>query len=273
MNPFLELLQSRPRVKGDLPLGSWLMTASPLCAEAMGRAGYDWLVIDREHVPIDHGLCLNLLQAIAGTPSLAVVRVPWNDSVQIKQTLDLGAQTLLIPFIQSLDEAKAAVAAIFYPPQGIRGFAAMTRASGFGGIDSYAEWANKTVACILQLETVEAIESLEAIAALEGVGALFVGPGDLAASMGYAGQVTEPVVKAKIQEAAQRANRANKPIGIVGANPALVAEYRAMGFDFVALASDLGLMMKAARGGVSEVRSLFGKISRSGTDSLVEGVY
>lgn len=249
-NPFKPLL-----ARGAPPVGTWVMSASPLVAEAIGCAGYDWGVLDMEHTPIDLLGLVHLLQAVAGTSMVPVTRVPWNDTVMLKRVLDAGAQTLLIPFVQNADEARAAVAACRYPPQGIRGMAGMSRASRFGTAPNYLTTANEGISVIVQLETPAAITQLEAIAGVDGVDALFIGPGDLSATMGHVGQLTHPEVLALTRDAVARAKAAGKPIGTVGGTPEVVATYREMGFDFLAIASDLGLLMRGAQAALTAVRT------------------
>ncbi len=252
MNAFAQLLKQRARAT---PVGTWVMSASPLVAEAIGTAGFDWAVLDMEHSPIDLMGLVHLLQAVGNTPMLPVVRVPWNDSVTVKRVLDAGATTLLFPFIQNADEAQRAVAATRYPPAGVRGMAGMGRASRFGTTANYFKTANDGVCSLLQLETTTAIANLEAIAAVPGVDALFVGPADLSGTMGLPGQLDHPDVLAQMADAAKRANALGMPIGSVGGTPDTVAKYRAMGYDYVAVASDLGLLMRAAQAVAQALRA------------------
>lgn len=252
MNPFQQLLSSAGSAP---PVGTWIMSASPLVAEAIGCAGFDWGVVDMEHTPIDLMNLVNMLQALAGTKLVPVVRVPWNDTVGIKRVLDAGAQTLLIPFVQNAEEARAAAAACRYPPEGTRGMAGMSRASRFGTAPNYLTKANEGITVIVQLETAEAIANVDEIAAVEGIDALFVGPGDLSATMGYVGQLTHPEVIKLTRHAVQRAKAAGKPIGTVGGTPEVVAQYREIGFDFIAIASDLGLLMRSAQAALNAVRA------------------
>lgn len=263
MNPFNAMLARAAEGTLRPQVGTWLMSASPLVAEAMGCAGFDWGVVDMEHTPLDMMQTVHMLQALAGTPLVPVVRVPWNDTVTIKRVLDAGAQTLLVPFVQNADEARAAVAATRYPPQGLRGMAGMSRASRFGTLPDYlSAAANAGVGVIVQLETTAAIDRVDEIAAVEGVDALFVGPGDLSATMGLPGQLTHPDVLAVTAQAIGRAKALGKPIGTVGGTPETVARYRAMGFDFVAIASDLGLLMRAAQSTLAAVRGAGGAPSQ-----------
>jgi len=250
-NPFRERLDRRAE---RTPVGSWIMAASPLVAEAMGHAGFDWGVLDMEHTPLDLMDLVHLLQAVSGTPMTPIVRVPWNDTVMIKRVLDAGAQTLLVPFVQNAEEARAAVAATRYPPAGVRGMAGMSRASRFGTAPQYFARAHEDVCVIVQLETPAAVAELEAIAAVPGVDALFLGPADLSGSMGLVGQLMHPDVVALMTDAARRARALGKPIGTVGGTPEVVAQYRAAGCDFLGVASDLGLLMRAAQGAAQAVR-------------------
>jgi len=243
-NAFRDLLAARAQ---RTPLGSWIMSASPIVAEAMGRAGFDWCVIDMEHTPLDMMEVIHLLQAVAGTRMVPTVRVPWNDSVTIKRVMDAGATTLLVPFVQDAEQARQAVAATRYPPEGFRGMAGMSRASDFGTRPNYLATANQGVCVIVQLETPAAVAALEDIAAVPGVDAIFLGPGDLSATMGLVGQPAHPDVFALMQAAAQRCKALNLPVGTVGGKPELVQRYREAGFDFVAVASDLALLMQSAQ--------------------------
>jgi len=250
MNAFKQMLSTQPR-----PLGTWLMSASPIVTEAMGCAGFAWGVVDMEHTPLDMMSVVHMLQAAAGTPLVPVVRVPWNDTVGIKRVLDAGAQTLLVPFVQNADEARAAVAATRYPPQGVRGIAAMGRASRFGTMTDFYAASNRDNGVIVQLETPQAIAQLEAIAAVPGVDALFLGPGDLSGALGQIGNTGHPDVLAAMQDAVHRARAVGTPIGTVGGTVEMVERYLEMGCDFVALSSDLGLLMRAATAGITTLKA------------------
>lgn len=251
MNDFKQLLGE---AGAPLPVGTWVMSASSLVAEAMGHAGFDFGVVDMEHTPLDLTTVVHMLQGIAGTRMVPIVRVPWNDAVTFKRVLDLGATTFLVPFIQNADEAARAVGAVRYPPDGWRGMAGMSRASRFGTTPNYLTTANTGISVILQLETLQAVEQLEAIAAVPGVSALFMGPGDLSATMGLAGKLTHPAVMEVMADVARRCRAMGMPVGTVGGTPEVVAQYRAMGYNFLAIASDLGLMMRAATAALSTVR-------------------
>jgi 2-keto-3-deoxy-L-rhamnonate aldolase RhmA len=258
-NPFRRMMHAARASAGTTgaaappPLGSWVMSNSPIVAEAMGHAGFAWSVVDMEHSPIDLTGLVGLLQAVAGTPMVPVTRIPWNDSVLIKRVLDAGVATLLVPFVQSADEARAAVAATRYPPEGVRGMAGMSRGSRFGTLPDYFTHANAGISVIVQLESPQAVAALEDIAAVPGVDGLFLGPADLSGAMGHIGQLTHPEVQAVMADAVRRAHAAGRWVGTVGGTAEVVRDYRAMGFDFVAIASDLGLLMRAATGAVAEL--------------------
>lgn len=254
MSPFKQMMSSAAGAAVP-PLGTWVMSASPIVAEAMGCAGFEWGVVDMEHSPLDLMATIHMLQAVAGTSMLPIVRVPWNDTVFMKRVLDAGAQTLLVPFVQNAEEARAAVAATRYPPQGIRGMAGMSRGSRFGMRANHFGTANDTISVIVQLETPQAVANLEAIAAVDGVDALFLGPADLSGAMGHVGQLTHPAVMEVMASCAARCKAAGKPVGTVGGTAEVVGQYRAMGYNFVAIASDLGLMMGAAKAAVATLKT------------------
>jgi 2-dehydro-3-deoxyglucarate aldolase len=252
MNAFRQLLKA---AGAHPPVGTWIMSASPLVAEATGHAGFDWGVIDMEHAPLDLMEVVQLLQAVASTKMVPVVRVPWNEAVVVKRVLDAGAATVMFPFVQDAAEAARAVAATRYPPEGVRGMAGMSRANRYGTVPNYFATANKHVGVIVQLETVQSVKQLEAIAAVDGVDALFIGPADLSASMGHAGQTTHAAVMDLMGQAVQRCKAIGKPVGTIGGDPESVAQYRATGFDYVAVGSDLGLFMQGAKSAIAALRT------------------
>ena len=252
MNAFRRLLAS---AGAQPPLGTWIVSASPIVAEAIGCAGFDWAVVDMEHTPMDMMDVVHLLQAVAGTRTVPIVRLPWNDTVTVKRALDAGAQTLLFPFVQSAEEAKRAVASTRYPPDGVRGMAGMSRGSRFGTAPDHFRAANRQIGVVVQLETPAALDDIEAIAAVDGVDAIFLGPADLSGAMGLVGQFTHPAVMDLMSKAARRCKALGKPIGTIGSTPEVVAQYRAAGFNFVAIDSDLGLLMRAARAAVAALRT------------------
>src|SRR4051794_7715787 len=236
------------------PLGTWLMAAAPATAEALGYSGFDFLVVDMEHVPIEVSDLATILRAIGCTPADAVVRLAWNDQVLVKRVLDAGAQTIMLPFVQTVEEARAAVSFAKYPPQGVRGVAAVHRGSRFGRAVDYLKRANDEVAVIVQLETPEAIALLPEIAAVPGIDALFIGPGDLAAAMGHIGNIAHPDVQTLIEHAAKLAHAAGKPVGIVGPTPEMVQRFINYGYGYVAIASDIAMMTGRATEWLSVLR-------------------
>jgi len=252
MNAFRQLLKSSG---AHPPVGTWVSSASPHVAEAIGCCGFDWGLIDMEHAPLDVSGLVQMLQAVGCTKMLPVVRVPWNDMVVVKRVLDAGATTLMFPFVQNADEARRAVAATRYPPEGVRGMAGTSRATRFGTTPNYFKTANQNIGVIVQLETPTAIEQLEAIAAIDGIDALFIGPADLSAAMGHIGQLTHPAVMALMAQAVQRAKALAMPIGALGGNPEMVAQYRAIGFDYVAVSSDIGFIMRGAQAAIAALRT------------------
>ena len=252
MNPFCQLLRAHG---AKAPIGTWIASASPLVAEAVGTAGFDWGVLDLEHAPVDLMTLVHLLQAVGNTKMVPVVRVAGHDPVEIKRVLDAGAETLLVPFVHSADEAARVVAATRFPPEGVRGMNTLVRASRYGTVPDYFRAANRAVGVVVQLETPQAIARLEEIAAVPGVDALFVGPVDLSGHMGHGGEATQPAVMRLMSEAAERARAIGKPIGTIGSTPEMVTRYRAAGFDYVAIASDLGLLMRGAQAAVQALRN------------------
>ena len=265
MNAFRQLLQSSG---SQPPIGSWVSSASPIVAEAMGLAGFEWGVLDMEHAPVDMMQLVHLLQALGNTKMVPVVRVPWNDAVTVKRVLDAGATTVLFPFVQNADEARRAVAATRYPPAGQRGMSGMSRGARFGTVPNYLKTADAGMGVIVQLETPQALAQLEAIATVEGVDAIFIGPADLSASMGHVGQFTHPAVMQAMADAARRCKRLGKPIGTVGGTPDTVTQYRALGYDFLAVSSDMGLLMSGA---LAAVRALHGRHDEAHVHSLQTG--
>jgi 2-keto-3-deoxy-L-rhamnonate aldolase RhmA len=262
-NPFKNMLSNKELSTG-YPVGSWVMSASPVVAEAMGCAGFDWAVVDMEHTPLDMMEVIHLLQAIAGTPMLPITRVPWNDTVLVKRVLDAGAQTLMFPFVQTVEEAKKAVAAAKYPPQGVRGMAAMSRGSRFGTVKDYFKVANAAVSVIVQIETPEAMSRMKDIASVEGVDSVFIGPGDLSGAMGHVGDLMHPDVVALMADGVKVCHAAGKPIGTVGGTAEAVATYRSTGFDYIGVASDLGLMMRNCAAVLSTIKAQDIKIHSQG---------
>jgi 2-keto-3-deoxy-L-rhamnonate aldolase RhmA len=235
--------------------GTWFMSASPVLAEALGHVGFDFLVLDMEHTIADVPQLFALLQAVAGTPAASVVRLPWNDPVVVKGVLDAGAQTLMFPYIENAAEAEAAVRSTRYPPRGNRGVAAMHRAGRFGTVPDYLKRADEEICVILQLESAGAIACVPEMAAIDGVDCLFVGPGDLSASLGRIGDIAHADVQKALEDAAKACGEAGKPVGIVAPTPEMAKRFLDYGYTWSAVASDLGMVMGRAREVLAAMKS------------------
>ncbi len=231
---------------GKPQIGLWLSLSSSYSAEVCAGSGFDWLLIDTEHSPNEIDMVLGQLQAVAPYPSHPVVRVAWNDAVIVKRTLDVGAQTLLFPFVQSAEEAARAVAATRYPPRGIRGVAGTTRATRFGRVKDYAKRAHEETCVLVQVETQEAVDAIEAIARVDGVDGIFIGPADYHASLGYPGETANPAVLPKIEDAIRRIRAAGKAPGILTPDEKLARRYLELGALFVAVGADVGLLARGS---------------------------
>ncbi len=243
VNPFKRALAQK-----QLQIGLWLGLASPYTTEICAGAGFDWLLIDGEHAPNDLNSILAQLQAIAGYPaSHAIARVPVGHghvgTALIKQYLDLGVQTILVPMVDTAEQARAVVQAARYPPQGIRGMAG-ARASRWGRIADYALHANEQICVLVQAETRTALDNLDAIAAVDGVDGVFIGPADLSASLGHVGQPDQPQVRDAIENAFERIARAGKASGILMTDEALARHYIGLGGLFVAVGLDSALLAR-----------------------------
>ena len=234
-------------LKSNKPqIGLWSSLSSNYSVEVIAGAGYDWLLLDCEHSPNDLESLLTQLQACAPYATAPVVRVPWNDMVNIKRVLDIGAQTLLIPYVCSAEEAKAAVAATRYPPAGVRGVAGTTRATRFGRVKDYAKRAHEEICVLVQVETKPALDQLEAICAVDGVDGVFIGPADLHASMGYPGETSNPAVLPLIEEAMRRICKAGKAPGYLSPLESDAKRMLAAGCLFCAVGADIGLLARGA---------------------------
>ena len=231
---------------GDMLTGIWLNMASEAAAEMAGGAGFDWALIDGEHAPYDISAIQAQLRALAGFDISPVVRVPVGEAWVIKQVLDLGVETLLVPMVDSAEQAAAMVAATRYPPHGIRGVgAAVARASGFGRDTGYIAQVNDRICLMVQAESVAALDNLDAIAATDGVDSVFIGPSDLAADMGHPGNPDAPAVQAAIKDAITRIRAAGKVPGILDFNPDRFQMYRDLGVGFLAVTADV-ILLRAA---------------------------
>ncbi|MDN4474008.1 HpcH/HpaI aldolase family protein [Demequina zhanjiangensis] len=232
----------------DRPLaGMWVCSGSPVVAEICAGAGLDWLLIDMEHAPNGLESVLAQLQAVAAYPTTPVVRVPANDPVLLKQVLDLGAQTVLVPMVASAEEARAAVEAVRYPPLGRRGVgSALSRSARWNRVDGYLADAGSHVSLLVQVETAEAVDAAGEIAAVEGVDGVFVGPSDLAASMGLLGQQTHPDVVAAVLRAFAAVRAAGKPVGVNAFDPNAAQQYLDEGASFVLVAADVAMLARGS---------------------------
>ncbi|WP_282151880.1 HpcH/HpaI aldolase family protein [Ruegeria atlantica] len=245
---------TRALASGDKQIGVWISLCSNFAAEVVSTAGYDWALIDMEHSANDYFSVLGQLQAFAASSTTALVRVEWNDAVAVKRLLDLGAPGLLFPMIQSVEEAERAVSATRYPPRGIRGVSGATRATAFGRISNYTARVEEETAVLLQLETRAAVEQAEAISAVDGVSGIFFGPADIAADIGQLGKPLDPEVWALIKPAAQKLIAKGMPVGTLVTDPDFAAELLNEGFTFVAIATDTGLLARAADAALAQTK-------------------
>lgn len=239
-NPFTHALRAHQR-----QLGLWISLCSPFAAEVTAPSGFDWALIDLEHTPNDYMTVLGQLQAFACTKTTAIVRPEWNDPVMVKRLLDLGAQGLLFPMINSPEEARAAVAATRYPPHGVRGFSGATRANHFGRVPDYIERVEDETTVLLQLESRSAIEQAEQIAAVDGVDGIFFGPADIAADIGKLGKPLDDEVWDLIRPCAKKLRKAGVPVGTLVNDADFAAKLLNDGFDFVACGTDTTLLARA----------------------------
>ena len=251
VNPFKRALS-----EGRQQLGLWCSLPGGLVAEILAGAGYDWILFDTEHSPGDPITVLQQLQAAAAYPVSAIVRPATNDIVLIKRFLDVGAQTLLIPYVQNAEEARAAVTAMRYPPAGLRGVAATVRANRFGRVTDYAKRASQELCLLVQVETGEALNAIEAIAAVEGIDGIFIGPADLAASLGHPGAPGHPTVVAAVEDAIRRVRACGKPAGILTADTGFAARCIELGTTFTAVGSDAGLLARGAEALLARFRTV-----------------
>lgn len=227
--------------------GVWACSGSPLVAEILAGAGMDWMLIDMEHSPNSLESTLAQLQAVAAYDTTPVVRVPFGETVMIKQVLDLGAQNLLVPMISSAAEAEEIVAAVRYPPRGRRGVgSALARSARWNRIEDYLQNADAHVSLFVQVETAAAVEAAGEIAAVDGVDGVFVGPSDLAASMGLLGQQSHPDVTAAVIRTFEAVRAAGKPVGVNAFDPAVAQAYLDAGASFVLVGADVALLARGS---------------------------
>ncbi|UOM34256.1 HpcH/HpaI aldolase/citrate lyase family protein [Acuticoccus sp. I52.16.1] len=233
-------------LKGERQIGFWCQMTDPGGMEMLAAAGFDWLMIDTEHSPTDAVSILPLLHAVEAFPVSTVVRPGSVNPVEMKKLLDQGVQTLLVPYVQNAEEARLAAAAVAYPPTGIRGVAGLTRASKYGAVPDYVTRARDEICLVVQIETLSAVAELDEICATPGVDAVFVGPADLAASLGYLGQPGHPEVRAAVKDAVRRIRAAGKPAGFLSPDTAYAEEIVEAGATFVAVGIDCHVLRQGA---------------------------
>lgn len=239
----------RRLIAGEAQVGLWQTLATPITTELCAAAGFDWLLLDAEHAPHSSPSLLALLQAMNGTASEAIVRLPDTGMTSIKQVLDLGAMTILAPFVESADQARDIVAATRYAPEGVRGLAAgQIRASRWGRDREYINRANEEICVLVQIESGRGLDALPAILDVDGVDGIFIGPADLAASLGHRGRIDHPDVQSAIDAAIGCTMDAGKPVGLLTLNEALAHDYIARGCSFVAVGTDASLLANAVDG-------------------------
>lgn len=230
--------------EGRPQIGLWCSIPSHITTEIVAGSGFDWLLLDTEHSPNDLHLVLHQLHAMAGSPANAVVRLAWNDPVLFKRFLDIGVQSFVVPWVQTASEARRAVAAARYPPEGVRGVAVAVRANRYGRVPDYVRRVHDELCLIVQLETRAALQQLEDIAAVDGIDGLFIGPSDLAADMGHLGDNRHPEVRATIEDAIARIRRTGKVAGILAPVEDDARHWLRQGALFVGSGSDVGVLAR-----------------------------
>ena len=238
---------------GETLIGCWCSLANPITTEVLGLAGFDWLLLDGEHAPNDVTTFIPQLMALKDSASAPVVRPSWNDAVEIKRLLDAGFYNILVPFVQTADDARRAVAATRYPPAGMRGVSVSQRNNRFGTVRDYFRDIDANITVLVQIESRAGLDAAAEIAAVDGVDGVFVGPSDLAAALGHLGNPGEASVQAAIAQVFAAAKAAGKPSGILTPVEADARRYLEMGAKFVAVGSDLGIF----RNGTQALRDKF----------------
>jgi 4-hydroxy-2-oxoheptanedioate aldolase len=240
-NTFKQALARR-----QLQVGLWSTLCSNVAAELVAHSGFDWILLDTEHSPNELPDLVHQLQAMKGGTASPVVRAAWNDTVLIKRILDIGAQSILLPYVQTADEAKRAANAVRYPPKGVRGVSGSSRASQYGRVKDYLSKADEEICLLVQIETRAALDQLEAIAQVEGIDGVFIGPADLSASLGHLGQLQHPDTQAALKDAGSRLSRLGKAAGILATVEADARRYIEWGYNFVAVGVDIRLLAESA---------------------------
>lgn len=250
---------------GRRQIGLWQVLANPITAEICAGAGFDWLLFDGEHGPNDVPSLLAQLQAVAAYPVHPIARLPSSETWLIKQHLDIGFQTLLIPFVESAEQAAELVRAVRYPPEGVRGAAAgIVRASRWGRIPDYLERASEEVCLLVQIETAAGLANLDAIARVDGVDGVFIGPADLAASLGYRGRPGSPDIVERIEAAIMRLKQLGKPSGLLTTDPVFGRACLDLGSAFLAVGTDAGLLTRGSDALLHEFGGGGGKAAAAG---------
>jgi 2-dehydro-3-deoxyglucarate aldolase len=241
-NSFRRDLKARKQL-----IGCWVSLASNISTEILGYAGFDWLLIDGEHAPNDMSSFIAQLQALKDSPSAPVVRPPWCEPVIVKRLLDIGFYNFLMPWIETADQARAAVSFTRYPPQGMRGMGTGHRSNRYGYVQDYFTTINDNISVMVQIESAKAVDNAEAIAEVDGIDGLFIGPSDLSAAMGFMGQPGHPEVQAAMARVLAAGNKHNKAVGILAPVEADAGRYIEQGMTFVAVGGDVGLIRTASK--------------------------
>jgi len=231
---------------GRSQIGLWCSLASNISVEIVAGSGFDWLLLDTEHSPNELNMVYGQLQAVMENKVQPIVRPPWNDQVMIKRFLDAGVQTLLVPMVQTVEEAEQAVASTRYPPRGVRGFASASRSSRFGRVKDYHTRCEEEICVLVQIETKQGLDNLEAIAGVEGVDGVFIGPGDLSAGLGYLGDQGNPAFRPVLEDAMRRIKATGKAPGILTGDEALARRCIELGCLFTAVGADSGILARGS---------------------------
>jgi 4-hydroxy-2-oxoheptanedioate aldolase len=240
---------------GKVQIGCWLSLGNVIAAEICAAAGFDWVLIDTEHAPNDLPQVHQQLLAVSAYPASAIVRVAWNDTVVIKRLLDIGAQSLLIPYVQNQEEAIKAVAAVRYPPHGVRGVSTGSRSSRFGRVKDYLARAQEEICVIVQIETRQGWENIEKIAAVDGIDGLFIGPQDFACDLGHLGNPGNPEVQAAITDVISRISKTGKAPGILYFEEVGAKKWIELGARMIAVTSDSAMLVRESSAIAGRYRS------------------
>ncbi|MEO8302797.1 MAG: HpcH/HpaI aldolase/citrate lyase family protein [Betaproteobacteria bacterium] len=249
-NPFKRAIKA-----GRQQIGLWSSLSSHLTVEIVAGSGFDWVLLDMEHSPNEIPMVHGQLQAAVGGTAHPIVRPPWNDMVTIKRLLDIGTQTLLIPYVQTREEAENAVAYTRYPPKGVRGFASASRASRFGRVKDYFTRYEDELCVLVQIETQKGLDNLEAIANVEGIDGVFIGPGDLSAGLGHLNDAAHPDVQSAIADAIKRITACRKAPGILTPDEKQARRYIELGTLFTAVGADLGILARGSEALAAKFKS------------------